>query len=652
MTVDAEDRGAAARGGQQVAVGSHPDHLARMFRRSVERYGYRPATRVRRDGCWHIATYAELGRRVDAVSRALVEPGRLTGDGLQPGDRVAILAHNCPEWIEADLAVMSVGGVPVPVYPTSTPDQIVHILTNAQVRVIAVADALLRDRVLSVVDRLPDLEAIVTFDPQAGASEAGGQPVRLLSANELVGGVRDPQQVADLDAEVDRRVAAASADDIASLIYTSGTTGEPKGVMISHGAACAEIEALDAFFTITADDHSLCFLPLSHAYEWGWSMVCLWHGCLNTFVPNPKTVGAMLAEVRPTLFVSVPKLYEQVMSVAKEKVSDTPAKQRIFDWALDVGWQWWRMAEEGRTPTFTEKARHRVADALVLKAIRDAVGGPKTVMAAGGAPLRREVEEFFAACGVLVCQGYGLTEASPLVSFNSPGAHKFGTAGRPLAGSEIRQGEDGEILFRGPNIMSGYWKNPEATAQAVQDGWLHTGDVGHIDEDGYLVITDRLKDIIVTLNGKNISPQPIEETLLRDPLFEHAVVLGDNRPCLTLLVKPSLPQVEALAEKLHLASSSVAEMMGSEELVEEIRRRVTTMTEKLPHQEQIRDLRVLWDDFTTDNGLLTPTLKVRRREVEKRFTEMIDDMYGRLARLRKAATGHRDEDGKDPGKAH
>jgi long-chain acyl-CoA synthetase len=281
------------------------------------------------------------------------------------------------------------------------------------------------------------------------------------------------------------------------------------------------------------------------------------------------------------------------------------------------------------------RIRHAVADRLVLRAVRDAVGGPKTVLAAGGAPLRQEVEEFFASIGLLICQGYGLTESSPLVSFNSPGAHKFGTAGKPLVGSQIKSGAEGEILYRGPNIMKGYWNNPEATASTIQDGWLHTGDIGHVDDDGYLVITDRLKDIIVTLNGKNISPQPIEGLLLADPLFEQAVILGDNRPCLTLLVKPSMPHVEEIAERLHL-NLALPESLRSPELAEEIRKHVAELTAKLPNQEQIRDLRVLWEDFTQDNGLLTPTLKVRRREVEKRFTEVIEEMYAKLAKLRKA----------------
>ena len=609
-------------------------HLAHMFRATVTNHGFRPATRVRQGGQWIIRTYAETGRRVAGLARAFVTPGLLTEDGLQRGDRISLFAGNCPEWIEADLAGMTIGVIPVPIYPTSTPDQIVHIVTDAGVRVIITAGPKELDRILEARDQMPGLETVILINPADQVGDHDGLTVLSLEQ------VRQAGVSEEIQAVVEERMGQSCPDDVAALIYTSGTTGEPKGVMISHRAALAELQALDAFFDVTSADHSLSFLPLSHALEWGWSMAVIRHGCLNTFVPNPKTISAMLTEVRPTLFVSVPKLYEQVMSVAREKVSDSPAKLKIFEWSIRIGREWWQAEQEGRRPSVSLRARHGVADRLVLKAIRDAIGGPKTVLAAGGAPLRKEVEEFFAACGLLVCQGYGLTEASPLVSFNSPGGYKFGTAGRPLVGSQMTTTEDGEILYRGPNVMKGYWKAPEATAAAIEDGWLHTGDIGHIDEDGFLVITDRLKDIIVTLNGKNISPQPIENSLMKDPLFEHAVLLGDNRPCLTLLVKPSLPQVEELAERLHITSMTGPEMLRSEELAEEIRRRVAEITEKLPHQEQIRDLRVLWDEFTTDNGLLTPTLKVRRREVEKRFTEIVEEMYARLAARRRA--GKRD----------
>lgn len=616
-------------------------HLAHMFRRTIERYGYRPASRVRQGQQWRIRTYAETGRRVDAIAQWFVE------HGIDRGDRVAIFAQNCPEWVELDLAIMTVGAVPVPIYPTSTPDQLVHIVTDAGVRMICLAGQPGAERLLSAVGRMPTLTAVVSID---GAG-AGTVEIPVHNLADVIAAHRRDDETSRLRLAVEERMAQSAGDDVASLIYTSGTTGAPKGVMITHRAAMSQPVALDKFFTITPADHSLCFLPLSHALEWAWTMVIISHGCLNTYVTNPKMVAPMLTEVRPTLFVTVPKLYEQVMAVAREKVAGSRLKTGLFNWALKVGRRWWQVSEQGRRPGPVLRLAHVVADRLVLGAVRDAVGGPKTVLAAGGAPLRREVEEFFASVGLLVCQGYGLTEASPLVSFNSPGAHKFGTAGKPLVGSQIRTGADGEVLYRGPNVMKGYWKDPKATAAALEDGWLHTGDVGHVDSDGYLVITDRLKDIIVTLNGKNIAPQPIEGLLMADPLFEQAVILGDNRPCLTLLVRPSMPHVEEIAERLHINLSG--EGRHSPELLEEIRTRVVELTAKLPRQEQIRDLRVLWEDFTQDNGLLTPTLKVRRREVEKRFTEVIEEMYAKLAALRRTQKdGHGADRGRTRDEVH
>jgi long-chain acyl-CoA synthetase len=300
-----------------------------------------------------------------------------------------------------------------------------------------------------------------------------------------------------------------------------------------------------------------------------------------------------------------------------------------------VGGQCQRAYRKGKKPSPYWSAQLPLADKLVLSSIREAMGGPKTVMACGGAPLRLEVEEFFSACGMLICSGYGLTEASPLVSFNCPSAFKLGTAGRVVRGSELRIGPESEIWFRGPNVMASYWNNPEATAACLDDdGWLHTGDVGYVDTDGFLVITDRLKDLIITSTGKNIAPAPIEGLLMADPLFEQAVLLGDNRPFLTLLVSPSMPHLEDLAARLQVSFADRSELLNHPEIIAEVRARVTEMTQKLAHHEQIRDLRILLEEFSQDNGLLTPTLKVKRREVENRFSQLIDDMYVKLAEFR------------------
>lgn len=597
-------------------------HIAHQFRATVAAHGHRPATRVRRDDQWEVRTYAELDQQVRATARALVAAG------IQRGDRVAIIAANWPQWTQVDLASTTIGAVPVPVYATSTSEQVGHILDDSGAAFCFVAGEAEAKRALEAAGWLAEQGRIVSF------FDTGIDGVTTLDAFDATG---SGERHDELDAAVEQRMAQSSPDDLASIIYTSGTTGAPKGVMLQHRAIIAQCESLDHNFGfITPEDHSLCFLPLSHALERGWTTYIMGHGCMNTYVPDPKTVADMMVLARPTLMVSVPKLYETVLATARAKVADDPMRKKVFEWALRVGGQCQRAYRKGKEPALYWRAQLPLADKLVLSSIREAMGGNKTVLACGGAPLRTEVEEFFSAAGLLLLNGYGMTEASPLISFNPPSDFKFGTAGKVMPGGQLRTGEGGEILFKGPNLMMGYWGHPDETAEAfTPDGWLRTGDGGYVDLDGYLVINDRLKDIIVTLNGKNIAPQPIEGLLLADPLFEHAVLLGDNRPCLTLLVKPSMPGLAEIAEKRGISYGSPSELLNNSEVAEEVRHRVAALTAKLPSHEQIRDLKLMMEDFTMDNGLLTPTLKVKRREVEKRFSEAIDEMYARIAERRK-----------------
>ena len=598
------------------------EHIAHMFRATVTRYGHLPATRIRRGEAWQVQTYDELGQRVRETARALVHVG------IEHGDRVAIFAPNCPEWTQVDMALLAVGAVPVPIYATSTPEQIRHIVNDSGARGIFVGGASEAGRCLEALDQMPTVQALVSIEPVSDE--------RVRTLDEFSRPQLDEATLAALDQRLVERFGQLGTQDLASIIYTSGTTGEPKGVMLTHAALMAQVRALDVFFHPTPDDHSLCFLPLSHALERAWTAYVLSHGCMNTYVPNAKQVADMMVLAKPTMMVSVPKLYETVYATAHAKVANDPTRKKIFDWALRVGGQCQRAHRKGKQPNLYWRAQLPLADKLVLCSIREAMGGNKTVLACGGAPLRVEVEEFFSAAGLLLLQGYGLTEASPLVSFNPPTEFKFGTCGKVMPGGELKVGAESEILYKGPNLMQGYWNQPEATADAfTEDGWLRTGDGGYVDNEGYLVINDRLKDIIVTLNGKNIAPQPIEGLLLADPLFEHAVLLGDNRPCLTLLVKPSLPQLTEIAEKRGISYTSPAELLNDSEVLDEVRQRVHAVTNKLPSHEQIRDLRVLLEDFTMDNGLLTPTLKVKRRAVEQRFSEVIEEMYARIAERRR-----------------
>ncbi|MFT3876538.1 MAG: long-chain fatty acid--CoA ligase [Propioniciclava sp.] len=595
------------------------EHLAVRFSQTARAHASRPATRIKDGGDWVVRTYGQLVQRVSTLAAHLI------GEGIEAGDRVLLLSNNRPEWSQIDLALLSIRAVPVPIYPTSTPEQIRHIAADSGAVFAIIENATLLARFTSVWPDLGGVRGVWTFEP------TGTDDDRVRALDEVAA----LSPTAERRAGVDARLAEASGDDLASIIYTSGTTGEPRGAAIRHRGFTFELDSLDAFFVITPQDSSLAFLPLSHALERAWTFKVLTTGALNTYVSDPRTVAQALVEAKPSMFVSVPRLYEKVFLTVHERVAGSPAKQRIFRWAMGVGGACQHAYRKGRRPNALLRAQLPLADKLVFSSIRDALGGPKSVMACGGAPVRKEIEEFFSSAGMLLSTGYGLTEASPLVSFNSPRGFKFGTAGRVMVGGEIKIADEGEICFRGPNVMAGYWNDPQATAEAIDaDGWLHTGDVGYVDTDGYVVITDRLKDIIVTSGGKNIAPAPIEGMILADPLFEHAVVLGNNRPYVTLLVRPSLPHLEEIAAQLQVGFADVAELVNAPEILDEIRRRVDRLTERLPSQDRIKDLRVMMEEFSLDNGLLTPTLKVRRRQVEERFAHVIEEMYERVQHLR------------------
>lgn len=593
-------------------------HLAVAMKEACERYAGRNATRVRVGERWQTQTFRQFGLRIDALSQRLVDAG------VQPGDRVVIFSTNRPAWHEADFAIMGVRGVVVPIYPSSTPEQVLHIARDSGAVLAFVEGASEVGRLQQVWPELPELRLAVAFDTVTTDDE------RVTSLDAFLSAPASD----DAAAEVRARLDAASGDDDASIIYTSGTTGDPRGAVLTHRGFTSELADLKALFDLGPDDHSLCFLPLSHALERGWSAFIMTNGCMNTYT-DAHQVAEMLVLAQPTLLVSVPRLYEKIVATARKKVDKSQVKRALFEWALRVGGQNQRAYRKGRRPALWWRAQLGLADKLVLSSVRDAIGGPKTVMASGGAPIRQDVEEFFSACGVPLVTGYGLTEASPLVSFNSYSDFKIGTVGKVVQSGELKIGTESEILFRAPNVMRGYWNDPEKTAEAIDaEGWLHTGDVGYIDNDGFLVITDRIKDLIVTSNGKNIAPAPIEGMLLADPLFEQAVILGDNRPFLTLLVTPSMPQLEELAAKLHVTASDRESLLSHPAIIDEVRQRVTAVTGKLARHEQIKDLRIMFEEFTQENGLLTPTLKVRRREVERRFKEVIDDMYAKVAERR------------------
>ena len=615
-----------------MALVAADSHIASAFLATVEKFPDRPASRIReiesltgwgrKDGIWLVQTWSEVSEKVNLIARGLIDKG------VQHGDRVALFVNNCPEWQQIDFAILTAGAVTVPLYATSTVDQIRHIVNDSG----------------SVMIFCGEAEA-----ERVNEAKEGTSLVSAISLKATKEGFTTLQEfITDVSPESQEQLEARrelwSPEDLFSLIYTSGTTGEPRGVMLQHKAPMAQNEALAEVFTrVTPDDESLAFLPLSHALERAWNIFCMTQGCMTTYCPDARLVADLMVLAQPTMLVSVPRLYEKVAATAKGKVVKSAVKSKIFTWALQVGGQMQRANRKGKTPRLWWRAQFPVADKLVFSAVRDAMGGHKTVLACGGAPLRKDVEEFFSAIGLPILMGYGLTEAAPLVSFNRPTAYKVGSAGQVMKNGQLRIYEEGEILFRGPNVMKGYWNNPEATKEAFiaalpddenQTPWLRTGDVGYIDSDDFLVITDRLKDIIITSGGKNISPQAIEGLILSNPLFEQAVLLGDARPYVTLLVKPSLEGLTELAEKLQLTGKSAPEWLSDPKLTAEVRKQATAMTAKLPSHEQFKDMRVLFEEFTMENGLLTPTLKVRRREVERRFAGTIEEMYSKVVEFK------------------
>ncbi|MDO5629523.1 MAG: long-chain fatty acid--CoA ligase [Mobilicoccus sp.] len=580
------------------------------------------ALAVRRGDDVQRTTYTDLDERSSALALGLLDLG------LSAGDRVGILAPNSPEWTLVDLACLKAGLVSVPLYTTSTPGQIAHVLGDSGARLVVAGTADLLDRAAQAVrQESMDVQLLLADRGVWGADAASADTAPVGSPHRRISELIDTMD----DAGRGRLASLAQAvdpGDPVTIIYTSGTTGRPKGVVVTHEAYCHQLAAIDALFNLPRGARNMSFLPLSHAYERAWTYVVLASGLENCSVENPKTVAEAMLDIRPDTFVSVPRLYEKVYAGAHARAGDG-AKRRIFDWAFRVGHEVAHRRREGLPVPAALAARHAVADRVVLRNVRVAVGGPKHVMASGGAPLRREVEEFFLAAGLTVYQGYGLTEGGPLVSCNAPGATRFGTVGRPVPGTQVRiAAETGEICFRGPNVTPGYHGAPEATAEVIdEEGWFHTGDVGHLDGEGYLVITDRIKDLIVTMQGKNIAPGPMESALNADPLIETAVVVGDGRPFLTALIQPSFEELEARATEEGWPVQDRAALLAHPEVQRTYEEIIERQGADLAPYERIQRFRLLEQELTMDAGELTPTLKVRRRPVERRFADLIEDMY-------------------------
>jgi long-chain acyl-CoA synthetase len=583
-----------------------------MIRESARKFAGKTAMRHKVGDAWQSISYRELDDRIRAVAGALLE------EGILPGEKVGIFSPNRPEWAIADFAILSVGAVSVAIYATETTKGAEFIARDGELRLVFVGGQAQYDKMKSSFAALEQLEKIVVFDDDAAIE--GDESLRF---RDFVERGRVSGQDGVLDACLERAV----ADDVATLIYTSGTTGTPKGAILTHGNFFHQFSAVDERFVVGPTDRSLCFLPLSHAYERTWSYYVFRQGAENNYISDPKRVVEYLAEVKPTLMVSVPLLYEKIYATAHARLETASTVEKwVFGWAVRTGKRYHQRRSAKRAVGPALALEHAVADRLVLARIRELMGGPKNFLSAGGAPLASEVEEFFFAAGLLVCQGYGLTETAPMITCNAPGAFKFGTVGKPVRDVKVRIGDEGEILVRGPNVMKGYYKKPEETRRAFVDGWLRTGDAGELDEDGYLRITDRIKDLIITDNGENVAPQHIEMTLKVDVLIEHVVALGDRRKFLTAIIVPQFGVLEEYARAHQITFSSRSELVHRSEIIDLYRSHIDARSTELAPYERIKGFTLLDHELTLGDEL-TPTQKFKRKAIVTKYADLIEQMY-------------------------
>jgi long-chain acyl-CoA synthetase len=561
-------------------------------------------------GKWLPVSSSNLRRNVAGTMNALQECG------VKKGDRVAILSENRPEWSTADFAILLLGAVTVPVYATLTAEQTAYTLLDSGASVVFVSTEVQLRKVQSILSQT-QVKRIVIMDH---VQIPGDLAPLCLPMDQFMA-----QGALTLDSQTEARARSVQPDDLATIIYTSGTTGTSKGAMLTHGNMASNINCSLLGFDMHPGLTSISFLPLSHVTARHVDFCMLYHGVTLAYCPFMENLSETLMEVRPSIFVSVPRVYEKIYAKAEMKARGF-ANRAIYRWALSVGRASKPAILAGQTPT---SSTWKLANELVFSKIRAGMGGEVETFISGGAPLGRELAEWFATVGIRIHEGYGLTETSPVIAVNSPASHRLGTVGKILPNLEVRIAEDGEILVRGPSVFKGYWNRPEETKNAFQDGWFKTGDIGQIDADGYLSVTDRKKDLIKTSGGKFIAPQPIENSLKLNPLVGTPAVLGDKRKFAFVIVSPNFAPLEKWARTNEIAFASRAELVANPKVQALYEGIVEEANQNLAKFEKLKRVLIVPDEFTPDNGALTPTMKLRRRVIEDRYRTQIDDLYAK-----------------------
>ncbi|MEP7013772.1 MAG: long-chain fatty acid--CoA ligase [Acidobacteriota bacterium] len=563
------------------------------------------------EGTYRPISSAELGDQVFRLAKSFEELG------VRRGDHVALMSDNGPHWAATDFAILGLGAVLIPIYPTLTPDQASYIANDCGARIV-IAET--EKHLQGFLEHSAGLEKVEKFVLIKGTSD----DPRVVSFSDLM------QKGAGYDrAKFEASARASQPEDLATFIYTSGTTGQPKGVMLTHGNIVSNLlAAAELFPAVGAQSTALSFLPLSHSFERTVDYFYYYKGVTIAYAESVNTVPQNLQEVKPHLFVSVPRVYEKFLARVNEGVAAaSPIRQKMFHWAVGVGKRAIEYRLKGTRPGGVLGIQLSIADKLVFSKVRTRLGGRFEIALSGGAPLGRDIAEFFWGAGIPIYEGYGLSETSPVISVNSPGHAKLGTVGRAVRDVVVRIAEDGEILSKGPNIMKGYWGLPEATKEAIDaDGWFHTGDIGEVDGEGFLRITDRKKELIVNANGKNIAPAPIENSLKASQYIAQAVVIGDRRKFLSALLVPDYDNLKGWAGKQGLPTERAA-LFARSETRALLAQEVGTVNKKLAKFEQIVAWEILPDEFTIETGELTPTMKVKRRVINQKYGDVIDRLY-------------------------
>jgi len=592
-----------------------PDTLSRLFLKASAKHNRPDALSYKRGGEWRKISSAQLVERIGNIAVGF------HGLSLRKGDRVALLAANSPEWTLTDAACQFAGILDVPIYPTLAEASVGYILRDSAARILVLEDLAMYERVREVLKGCPDVERLIFFDR---ADVEIGDIITLDDVEKMGAELRsrDPQV---LDSLID----AVKPDDIATLIYTSGTTGEPKGVELTHTNIISNVLDSGEKYSFSEADVPLSVLPLCHIFERTAMYLYIYNGMSVHYAESIEKAPDNLKEVRPTIFVGVPRIFEKVYARARLQASQSDGiKTKIFDWAIEVAKQYAMHLEQGKKVPPLLAVKHSIADTLIYSKLRAFFGGRLRSCITGGAALSDDIYLIFTGAGISIMQGYGLTETSPVISSNNPFDHRLGSVGKPIRNVSVRIAEDGEIEVSGPGVMVGYYNKPEATREAfTEDGWFRTGDIGEIDEDGFLRITDRKKELFKTSGGKYIAPSPIEQMIRASKFVSQAVLVGDRRKFPAALIVPNFDMLASYARHKGLNLHTPKEFCSDPKIIDLIERQVASLTTSLAQFEKVKKIALIENEMTVDGGELTPTLKVRRRIVDEKYKDLIDRIY-------------------------